>query len=115
MSAPVYDLFNYSPPPSPYGTEPYKLRRNDSPDTSHAAARAVNTTRLEAMVHREIHRRDGCIAADLLERFHGHPYSSITARFKALQDKGLISCGPETRTGPSGRQQRVMRSLATPT
>lgn len=97
-----------------YGTEPRKLARTADPATSREAARAVDTTHLEAMVHREIHRRGSCIAADLLVHFNTFPYSSITARFKALQDKGLISCGPDTREGPSGRKQRVMRSLKDP-
>jgi hypothetical protein len=101
---------------SSYGTEPRKLARRDDPETSKAAAQSTDTTRLERLVHSAIyaHRSEGCIAADLLALFPNHAYSSITARFKALEDKGLISCGPDKRRGPSGRQQRVMRSLKEP-
>ncbi len=97
-----------------YGTEPHKLRRNDDPATSDEAARKAETTHLERMVHREIARRGECIAADLVSHFVGYAYSSITARFKALEDKGLISCGPDVQRGPSGRNMRVMRSLREP-
>lgn len=97
-----------------YGTDPHKLRRNDDPETSHEAAAKVDTTRLEKLVHREIAFRGQCIAADLVEYFSTLPYSSVTARFKALQDKGFISCGPDKRKGPSGRNQRIMRSLKDP-
>jgi DNA-binding MarR family transcriptional regulator len=99
---------------APYGTDPRKLARTVDPVTSHEAAHAADTTRLEAMVHREIARRGQCIAADLVAHFSGLSYSSVTARFKSLEDKGLISCGPDKQRGPSGRNQRVMRSLREP-
>lgn len=98
-----------------YGTEPRKLHRTDDPDTSRQAAEAVDTTKLEALVHRTIHSfDDGCIGADVLARHKHLPYSSVTARFKALQENGFITCGPDKRRGPSGRQQRVMRSIREP-
>jgi len=107
------DLFDYSPPPPPYGTEAHKLARTDGPDTSREAAHTVDTTALERMVHRAIarHGRSGCIADDVLDQFPGHAYSSITARFSALERKALISCGPDKRKGRSGRGQRIMRSI----
>lgn len=99
-----------------YGTEPRKLVRGDAPGTSYAAAYGVDTTRLERLVHRTIAAfPNGCIAADVLALHSDKAYSSITARFKALEEKGLIACGPETRRGPTGRQQRVMCSLVPPT
>lgn len=99
-----------------YGTDPRKLVRSDAPATSFAAAYGVDTTKLERLVHRDIAAAgpDGCIAADVLSLHPGMPYSSITARFAALASKRLISCGPDTRPGPSGRRQRVMRSLQSP-
>lgn len=109
------DLFDYDPPaPKPtYGTDAHKLARTEGPDTSHAAAQSVDTTALERMVHRAIarHSQSGCIADEVLDQFPGHAYSSITARFSALERKGLISCGPDKRKGRSGRGQRVMRSI----
>ena len=111
------DLFNYE---TPYGTSAYKLHRSDAPDTSRAAAESVNTTTAEAMVHRAIHRfgPGGCIVGDLFElasagRLGKHAYS-FTARLSGLQNKGFITAGPDTRPGPSGRAQRVMRSIKTP-
>jgi hypothetical protein len=97
---------------SEYGTDPEHLFRSDAPDTSIEAALSVDTTYLERLVHKAIesYGRHGCIAADLLGRFPHLPYSSVTARFAALERKGFISCGPDKRRGPSGRNQRVMRS-----
>lgn len=111
------DLFDYDPPAPPppptYGTEAHKLARTDSPGTSKAAAQSVDTTALERMVHAAIARagQAGAIADDVLDRFPDHAYSSITARFSALERKGLIACGPDRRKGRSGRGQRVMRSI----
>lgn len=111
------DLFEYVPPPPPppaYGTEPHKLARRDGPGTSAAAASSIDTTALERMVHDAIERHGsgGCIADDVLAEFPGFAYSSITARFSALERKGLITCGPDRRKGLSGRGQRVMRAKA---
>lgn len=97
-----------------YGTDPIELYRAEDPDTSAEAAHSVDTTKLEKMVHEAIlaYGSNGCIAADLLAKYHYLPYSSVTARFAALQRKEFISCGPDKRTGPSGRSQRVMRAGA---
>lgn len=95
-----------------YGTDPHKLHRAGDPGTSAEAAHSVDTTYLERIVHKAIEASGaaGCIAADLLAKFAHLPYSSVTARFAALERKGFISCGPDKRTGPSGRNQRVMRA-----
>ena len=97
-----------------FGTPSYKLRRNVDPDTSHGAARRVDTTRLEGIVYQIIvdHGEHGCIADDVLEIAQGEygikSYSSVTARFKALAEKGWIDYSGERRPGRSGRAQRVM-------
>lgn len=111
------DLFDYQPPKPPppaYGTEPHKLARVEPPGTSKAAAASLDTTALERMVHRAIAKRAaaGAIADEILDDFPGFAYSSITARFSALERKGLIACGPDRRKGRSGRGQRVMRSIS---
>ena len=95
-----------------YGTDPIELYRSEDPDTSAEAAHSVDTTKLEKMVHEAIETagHNGCIAADLLAKFPYLPYSSVTARFSALERKRFITCGPDKRTGPSGRNQRVMRA-----
>lgn len=95
-----------------YGTDAHELYRSEDPDTSAEAAYSVDSTKLEKMVHEAIHTygANGCIAADLLFIFNHLPYSSVTARFAALERKGYITCGPDKRRGPSGRNQRVMRA-----
>jgi hypothetical protein len=96
-----------------FGTDPHKLYRNESPATSREAAYSVDTTALEQLVYEAICTYpDGCIADELLERFNHYPYSSITARFRALLDKGFIEV-IGTRKGRSGRSQRVMRRKPT--
>lgn len=93
-----------------FGTPAHKLYRRGDPDTSMEAAFSVDTNKLEKMVFEAIKQhQNGCIASDLLLQFPHHPYSSITARFSALERKKLIVCGPDKRTGTSGRNQRVMR------
>lgn len=111
------DLFSVVPPAPPkpeFGTEAFKLHRRNDPDTSADAAYSIDTTALEAMVFTAIKSfgASGCIADDLLDRFNGYAYSSITARFKALADKKLIRCGPEKRKGRSGRGQRIMVAIS---
>jgi hypothetical protein len=95
-----------------YGTNPHYLVRQDDPDTSHAAAQSVDTTALEQMVHKAItdFGSHGCISDQVLAKFPGYPYSSITARYKALLDKGFIIDTGVRRPGYSGRNQRVMVS-----
>jgi DnaJ-class molecular chaperone len=96
-----------------FGTDPHLLHRVGDPDTSVEAAHAVDTTKLEAMVFNVIKRYgpNGCIQDDVLKHFRGYPYSSITARFRALLDKPLIEDAGERRVGNSGRKQRVLRAL----
>ncbi len=97
-------------PPTQFGTDPALLFRSGSGDTSVEAAFAVDTTRLELMVYEAVcgfvH---GCIQDDVLACFPGVPYSSVTARFRALLDKGLIVDTGERRKGRSGRSQRVLQ------
>ena len=98
-----------------YGTNPYLLHRRGSPDTSINAAHAVDTTALEAKVHNAIISSEdhGLIADDILDMFPYLPYSSVTARFSALENKNhIFRHKGDTRTGRSGRQQMVMRDIS---
>ena len=101
-----------------FGTDPHLLHRNDSPDTSVEAAYSVDTTRLEAQVLEAIRYfgNAGCISDDIrdLPRFTHYPYSSITARYRALLDKGFIEDTGERRRGKSNRSMRVMRWIKSP-
>jgi len=93
-----------------FGTEPFKLVRNQDPTTSHQAAQAVDTTKLESLVYEAIKGfPDGCISDEILEMYPNYPYSSITARYKSLLDKGFIEVTGVKR-GKFGRNQRVMRA-----
>ena len=92
-----------------FGTPAFKLARREDPTTSHQAAQAVDTTKLETMVYEAINGfPEGCISDQVLEKFPQYPYSSITARYKSLLDKGFIEI-TGTRVGRSGRKQRVMK------
>ena len=93
-----------------FGTEPFKLVRNQDPTTSHQAAQAVDSTKLEQMVYEAIKSfPEGCISDEILEMYPHYPYSSITARYRALLDKGFIEVSGVKR-GKFGRNQRVMKA-----
>lgn len=87
-----------------------QLYRTGAPDTSVAAAYEVNTSRLEKMVHDVIRSFGvkGCISDDVREVMSDFAYSSVTARYRSLEEKELIRYTGEKRKGLSGRGQRVM-------
>ena len=94
-----------------FGTEPFKLVRNQDPTTSHEAAQAVDTTKLERIVYEAIQSfPEGCISDQVLEALPNYRYSSITPRYKALLEKGFIEI-TGTKEGRSGRNQRVMKVI----
>ena len=94
-----------------FGTAPFKLVRNQDPTTSHQAAQAVDSTKLESMVYEAIKGfPDGCISDEILKMYPQYPYSSITARYRALLDKGFIEVTGVKR-GRFGRNQRIMRAI----
>jgi len=93
-----------------FGTPAFKLARREDPTTSHQAAQKVDTTKLESLVYEAINGfPDGCISDEILEMYPNYPYSSITARYKSLLDKGFIEITGVKR-GKFGRNQRVMRA-----
>jgi len=92
-----------------FGTPAFKLARQEDPTTSHQAAQAVDTIKMEQVVYEAIKGfPEGCISDEVLEMFPEYPYSSITARYRALLDKGLIEI-TGTRIGRSGKKQRIMK------
>lgn len=95
-----------------FGTDPRKLVRHEDPDTSHIAAQSVDSGTLERLVLSAIESfgEDGCISDEVLQMFPSLPYSSVTARYKALMTKGLIVDTGLRRKGRSSRPQRVMKS-----
>ena len=93
-----------------FGTDPSWLVRNKDPATSHEAAQAVDSTKLEQMVYEAIKSfPDGCISDQILDMYPNYPYSSITARYRALLDKGFIEVSGVKR-GKFGRNQRIMKA-----
>jgi len=93
-----------------FGTPAFKLARRQDPVTSHQAAQAVDTTKLETMVYEAIKSfPDGCISDEILKMYPQYPYSSITARYRALLDKDLIEVSGVKR-GRFGRNQRIMKA-----
>ena len=94
-----------------FGTDPVMLRRSDDPYTSVEASERVDTKIWEEKTYKAICKfgPEGCISDQVRSFFPGVPYSTITARYEALERKGLIVCGPDTRKGKSGSSQRVMR------
>ena len=93
-----------------FGSPAFKLVRKEDPTTSHQAAQAVDTTKLETLVYEAIKGfPDGCISDEILEMYPNYPYSSITARYRALLDKGFIEVSGVKR-GRFGRNQRIMKA-----
>ena len=93
-----------------FGTPAFKLVRNQDPTTSYEAAHLVNSTKLEKMVYEAIKSfPDGCISDEILDMYPQYPYSSITARYRALLDKDLIEVSGVKR-GKFGRNQRIMKA-----
>jgi hypothetical protein len=93
-----------------FGSPPFKLVRKEDPATSHQAAQLVNSTKLEQMVYEAIKSfPDGCISDEILAMYPQYPYSSITARYRALLDKDLIEVSGVKR-GRFGRNQRIMKA-----
>lgn len=96
--------------PPIFGTFWQKLARRNAPVTSVQAAQAVDTSNLEHLVYVTIANfENGCIQDEVLQALPHLPYSSVTARFRALLDKGYIEATGETRPGRSGKPQRVLK------
>lgn len=94
-----------------FGTWYKKLVRKEDPVTSHEAAKAIDTPMMEQLVLEAIKSfPEGCISDEVLEKFPGAPYSTVTARYKALYEKGLIEI-TGVRKARSGRNQRVMKAI----
>ena len=93
-----------------FGTPAFKLVRKEDPVTSHEAAESIDTTKIEQLVYEAIKGfPEGCISDQVLELFPQYPYSSITARYKSLLDKGFIEI-VGVKVGRSGRKQRLMKA-----
>jgi len=105
----MYDEPKY---PSDLKTNPKTLRRNTDPFTSHDAAEKVDTNRMESIVYGVIDSfgETGCISDQVQYALPEYRYSTITARYKPLKDKGLVMIDGRTIKGESGRSQLRMWS-----
>ena len=93
-------------------TNPITLRRNLAPYTSHESANKVEATQMEKIVWEVIDSfgETGCISDQVQYALPQHRYSTITARYKALKDKGLVIVDGSAVKGESGRKQQKMWS-----
>lgn len=93
-------------------TDPKTLRRNLDPFTSHESAEKVDANRMEKIVWGVIDSfgEHGCISDQVQYALAEYRYSTITARYKALKEKGMIKTDTRTSRGESGRKQHRMWS-----
>ena len=93
-------------------TNPKTLRRNLDPYTSHESAEKVDTNRMEKIVWSVIDSfgENGCISDQVQRSLKEYRYSTITARYKALKEKGLVVTDGTYKRGRSGRKQQMMWS-----
>jgi len=93
-----------------FGTIPKFLMRRDAVETSKIAAHRVDSKTMEQVVYEAIKAHpEGIISDEVLALFPNRPYSSITARYRALITKGLIEDTGLTKPGKSGKSQRIMK------
>ena len=93
-----------------FDTPAYKLVRRDDPSTSHDAAESLNVTDMEAIVADTIKMfgATGAISDQVVDALPHLRYSTITARYKQLKEKGIICVDDRKLKAASGRQQFIM-------
>jgi hypothetical protein len=93
-----------------FGTFWQTLVRKTAPVTSVEAAASLDSASMEQRVYEVIATfENGCIQDEVLDQLSQYPYSSVTARFRTLLNRGYIIDTGLTRPGKSGRQQRVLK------
>jgi hypothetical protein len=87
-----------------------ELFRRNASHTSIEAAESIDVNKLEGMVLNAIRAAGakGITQTELLSKFPGYSYSSITARPSALKRKGLVVDSGLRRPSPNGRNQIVL-------
>ncbi len=93
-----------------FDTPAYKLVRRDDPDTSHDAAESLPVSDMERIVADTIARfgATGAISDQIVDALPHLRYSTITARYKQLKEKGIICVDDRKQKAESGRQQHIM-------
>lgn len=93
-----------------FDTPAYKLYRKADPQTSKEAAESLGVSEMEAIVLKVIRSfgAAGCISDQVVDALPQHRYSTITARYKQLKEKGLVCVDERKLKAASGRHQLVM-------
>lgn len=93
-----------------FETPAYKLYRKTDPETSREAAESLGVTDMEAVVASIIREfgATGAISDQVVDALPHLRYSTITARYKQLKEKGIICVDDRKQKAASGRQQFVM-------
>ncbi|QDP62487.1 MAG: hypothetical protein Unbinned5079contig1000_14 [Prokaryotic dsDNA virus sp.] len=93
-----------------FETPAYKLYRQTDPQTSREAAQSLEVSAMERAVAEAIKsfRAAGCISDQVLDALPQHRYSTVTARYKQLKEKGIIFVDDRKAKGSSGRGQLIM-------
>jgi hypothetical protein len=96
--------------PDIFDTPAYKLVRKHDPETSHESAQSVDVNNMERIVLNIIQGfgASGCISDEVLDLVPYLRYSTVTARYKQLKEKGLIKVDHRKRRAKSGRNQLMM-------
>lgn len=93
-----------------FETPAYKLYRNTDPQTSKEAAESLGVSEMEAIVLQTIKEfgAAGAISDQVVNALPHYRYSTITARYKQLKEKGLVCVDDRKIKAESGRNQLVM-------
>jgi len=93
-----------------FDTPAYKLYRKEDPETSKEAAKSLGVSEMESVVASTIREfgAAGCISDQVVDALPHHRYSTITARYKQLKEKGIIRVDDRKIKAESGRNQLVM-------
>ena len=91
-------------------TEAFKLVRRGDPETSHEAAEMLDVTAMERVVYEAIKTfgHAGCISDEVIDALPGYRYSTVTARYKQLKEKGWVIVDGRKMKASSGRFQQIM-------
>ena len=93
-----------------FDTPAFKLVRRDDPDTSHDAAESLPVNDMERIVADTIARfgAAGAISDQIVDALPHLRYSTITARYKQLKEKGIICVDDRKLKAESVTQQHIM-------
>ena len=93
-----------------FDTPAYKLYRKTDPETSREAAESLGVSDMEAVVASIIREfgETGAISDQVVDALPHLRYSTITARYKQLKEKGIICIDERKQKAASGRQQHIM-------